>query len=141
MNPDYINGSIGGALIALSVIILMGMLGRVTGISGILWQSFHKQPAETSYAWRPAFLIGLVLGPILVHTFMSWEYPAAPNENIFLIVVSGLLVGFGTKLGNGCTSGHGICGIGRLSTRSIIATLTFMTTGIITVALTNAFAA
>jgi hypothetical protein len=141
MNPDYINGSIGGALIALSVVIMMGMLGRVTGISGILWQSFVKEPTDTSYAWRPAFLIGLVLGPILVHTFMSWEYPAAPSENILLIVASGLLVGFGTKLSNGCTSGHGICGIGRFSTRSIIATLIFMATGIITVALKNVFTA
>ena len=142
MNPDFINASIGGALIALSVIIMMGVLGRVSGISGILWQTFNQPPNQGSSSptssfktWRPAFLLGLILGPIFVHYALAWDYPSAPDASTWLIVLSGMLVGFGTKLGSGCTSGHGICGIGRFSVRSIIATLVFMTTGIITVAI------
>lgn len=136
MNPDFINATVGGILIAISVIIMMGMLGKVTGISGILFRGVL--PNTEGRAWRAAFLAGLVIGPLLVHTLINWEFPVAPDSNIALIIASGLLVGFGTNLGSGCTSGHGVCGIGRLSTRSIVATITFMATGILTVAIVNA---
>jgi uncharacterized membrane protein YedE/YeeE len=146
MNPSFINASVGGVLIALSVIIMMGVLGRVTGISGILWQTFSISPVQgdltdDNKVWRPVFLIGLVLGAAIIHYALDWDYPSASNESTWFIVLSGLLVGFGTKLGSGCTSGHGICGIGRFSMRSIVATLSFMAAGIITVAIKNLAAA
>lgn len=139
MNPDFINATIGGLLIAFSVIIMMSLLGKVTGISGIMWQSIKLDSAEPNKLWRPAFIVGLIVGPALVHVLLDWEFPTPQGDNVWLIVVSGLLVGVGTKLGSGCTSGHGICGIGRFSSRSIVATVTFMVTGILTVATVNAF--
>jgi uncharacterized membrane protein YedE/YeeE len=77
--------------------------------------------------------VGLVSGTALVHTVLDKPIPAAPNAPITLAIIAGLLVGFGTRMGSGCTSGHGVCGIGRLSVRSLVATLTFMLTGLITV--------
>ncbi len=137
MNPDYINATIGGVMISCSVIIMMGLLGRVTGISGIIWQTIKFDNRETNNLWRPAFIIGLIIGPVLVHFLLNWDFPVPKSDNVWLIILSGLLVGFGTKLGSGCTSGHGICGIGRFSSRSIVATVIFMATGIMTVAIVN----
>lgn len=125
-------------MIASSVIIMMSMLGKVTGISGILWQSVKIDRLEPNKLWRPVFIIGLILGPLVVQFLLGWEFPAPHSDNVGLIVLSGLLVGAGTKLGSGCTSGHGICGIGRLSVRSLVATVTFITAGMITVTLVNA---
>lgn len=138
MNPDFLNATIGGLLIAFSVIIMMSLLGKVTGISGIMWQSVKLGRTELNKLWQPAFIVGLIVGPALVHVFLGWEFPAPKDDSVWLVVVSGLLVGVGTKLGSGCTSGHGICGIGRFSTRSMVATVTFMATGILTVAIVNA---
>ncbi|UZE96647.1 YeeE/YedE family protein [Alkalimarinus alittae] len=138
MNPDFINATIGGVMIAFSVIIMMSLLGKVTGISGIIWQSIKFDSAEPGRLWRPAFIVGLIIGPLLVHFLLGWEFPAPQSDNVWLIIVSGLLVGAGTQLGSGCTSGHGICGIGRFSSRSIVATVTFMAAGILTVAIVNA---
>ncbi len=137
MNPDFINATIGGVMIACSVIIMMSLLGRVTGISGIVWQAVKIDQTEVNKIWRPAFIVGLIAGPVLVHYLLGWEFPIAKSNNIWLIILSGVLVGFGTKLGAGCTSGHGVCGIGRFSLRSLIATVVFMSTGILTVAVVN----
>ena len=137
MNPDFINATIGGVMIACSVIIMMSMLGKVTGISGIVWQTLNIDKYEANKLWRPAFILGLVAGPVLVHFLLGREFPIAKSNNVWLIILSGVLVGFGTKLGAGCTSGHGICGIGRFSVRSMVATVIFMFTGILTVAVVN----
>ncbi len=137
MNPDFINATIGGVMIACSVIMMMGLLGKVTGISGIVWQTVKINRDDPSPLWRPAFLIGLIMGPALLHFSLNWELPTAKDDNIWLIILSGVLVGFGTKLGSGCTSGHGICGIGRFSLRSVVATVVFMVAGIVTVAIVN----
>lgn len=137
MNPDYINATIGGVMIACSVIMMMGLLGKVTGISGVVWQTVKISKEEPAQFWRPAFLVGLIAGPALVHYFLSWEFPVVQSDNGWLIILSGVLVGVGTQLGSGCTSGHGVCGIGRFSLRSIIATMVFMAAGIVTVAAVN----
>lgn len=137
MSPDFINATIGGVMIACSVIIMMSLLGRVTGISGIVWQTINIEKGEPNKLWRPAFVVGLIAGPVLVHFLLGWEFPVAKSDNVWLIILSGVLVGFGTKLGSGCTSGHGICGIGRFSFRSLVATVVFMSAGILTVAVVN----
>ena len=118
---------IGGGLIGFAAVIMLLLLGRITGISGILWGSFFDE----GKAWRWKFLVGLMLGPLIYH---SITLTPIPDQGHWLTaIVGGVLVGVGVKLGSGCTSGHGVCGIGRLSVRSIVATITFMATGILTV--------
>jgi uncharacterized membrane protein YedE/YeeE len=121
---------IGGLLIGASAVAMLYFLGRIAGISGIVWSAVSNQPDSS---WRWLFVAGLVIGPLLFHTLTATPYPAASPLQWWHAIVGGLLVGFGVKLGSGCTSGHGVCGIGNLSMRSLIATLTFMATGIITV--------
>jgi uncharacterized membrane protein YedE/YeeE len=121
---------IGGLLIGASAVAMLYFLGRIAGISGIVWGAVSNQPDSS---WRWLFVAGLVIGPLLFHTLTATPYPAASPLQWWHAIVGGLLVGFGVKLGSGCTSGHGVCGIGNLSMRSLIATLTFMATGIITV--------
>lgn len=122
----------GGMLVGLSALMLMLFNGKVAGISGILAGAMQHR-----HAWRWLFLLGLGAGAWLAFS-LDWArlprfdtLPAWP-----LVLLAGLLVGIGTRLGNGCTSGHGICGMGRLSVRSIFATLTFMATGALTVFVT-----
>ena len=123
----------GGMLAGLSALILMLFNGRVAGISGILAGAMqYKTP------WRVLFLLGLGLGAWLALTLGWASMPAFTTLPGWpLVLLAGLLVGVGTRLGNGCTSGHGICGMGRLSLRSIAATLTFMAAGFITVFVTH----
>lgn len=125
----YINGILGGFMIGFAAILLMASLGRIAGISGILFSSL-KSP--TSNFWGILFLVGLVLGA-LAHQLSTGDPTPRVDVSLTQLVLGGLIVGFGVKLGSGCTSGHGVCGIGRLSIRSIVATLTFMTFGFITV--------
>lgn len=125
---------IGGLLIGLSAVLLMLLIGRIAGISGIVWGAIAGEPGDR--LWRLMFLLGLVLGALLFHSVSGRPAPAI-NDNYPLAIVAGLLVGVGVKLGSGCTSGHGVCGIGRLSPRSLVATLVFMSVGIATVALFN----
>ena len=120
----------GGLLIGCSAVALLLLLGRIAGISGILWSAVSAQPDN---AWRWLFLAGLMLGAFLYHTISGAPFPSPSKLTLWHAAVAGLIVGFGTKLGSGCTSGHGVCGIRRLSPRSIVATLTFMATGIATV--------
>ncbi|MBR9805079.1 YeeE/YedE family protein [bacterium] len=127
-----VNAAIGGLLIGAAAIFLLGMLGRITGISGITWQALRALSSGTFDHWRWAFIGGLVLGPVIVHQFLNYSIPSPNPSGLTLAAIAGLLTGFGTKLGSGCTSGHGICGIGRLSPRSLAATLCFMLTAIAT---------
>jgi uncharacterized membrane protein YedE/YeeE len=120
----------GGALIGLAVAVLLLVSGRVAGVSGILGGILRPQTGDT--AWRVAFLAGLVAAPVayaLVRALPSIAFDAS----VAMIGVAGIVVGIGTRYGAGCTSGHGICGISRLSPRSIAATLCFMVAGMVTV--------
>jgi len=132
-NFTPISAAIGGALIGISAVLLMLFNGRVAGITGIA--AGLLDPASSDRGWRATFIIGLIAAPL---SAMLLGYivptPQMPSGMV-TTVVAGLLVGFGTRLGNGCTSGHGICGMARLSTRSIAATMIFMVTAIIVVAL------
>lgn len=125
----YFSPIAGGILIGLASMGLLATLGRVAGISGIAWGAL----AGPDRNWRLLFLVGLIAGSALAHTGFDKPIPAAPDAPLALAVIAGLLVGFGTRMGSGCTSGHGVCGIGRLSVRSLVATLTFMTSGLVTV--------
>lgn len=120
----------GGLMIGAAAAGLLYLLGRIAGISGILWNAVAEAGDR---AWRWYFIAGLLAGPLLYHLLSGNPYPPPPALGWPYAVAGGLLVGFGTRLGSGCTSGHGVCGIGRLSTRSIVATLTFMACGIATV--------
>jgi uncharacterized protein len=133
MHP-YLQSLIGGFLIGASVFIMARGLGRVTGISGIAATALISPRGSE---WRWAFLAGLLVGGLAAAWALNLS--TTPIASGWLLPVAGLLVGFGTVLGSGCTSGHGVCGIGRLSIRSIVATCVFMLAGIATVALSRLF--
>ena len=119
----------GGALVGLAAVILLLVNGRIFGISGILSNTLFGSGER---AWRVAVLAGVLASPWLYMVFWG-QIPQSQPRTIPLLIIAGLLVGFGSSLGSGCTSGHGVCGIARLSRRSIVATLTFMATGFLTV--------
>ncbi|WP_070966765.1 YeeE/YedE family protein [Vibrio sonorensis] len=127
-----IQALIGGALLGLSALILLLSVGKIAGISGIV--NGVITPQKQGIKWRVVFLVFLVVGGLLSSVLWNVEKTDYSASSLPLLVLAGLLVGFGTKLGNGCTSGHGICGIGRLSKRSIVATLIFMVSAALTVA-------
>lgn len=121
---------IGGLLIGFSTLLLIRWLGQIAGISSIVGQLWSADAADRT--WRLAFVAGLLVAPLLYAVFAP--LPAMQiTTNTPWLVVSGLLVGFGTRLGSGCTSGHGVCGLSRLSLRSLVATLTFMLTAMLVV--------
>lgn len=122
---------LGGVLIGLAATILLAWNGRIAGISGILGGVLLPKSGEVS--WRAVFLAGLVAGGFLLRVIYPSAFPAEASGSLPVIAAAGLLVGFGTRLGSGCTSGHGVCGLSRLSARSLVATLTFMATGALTV--------
>jgi uncharacterized protein len=126
--------AIGGALIGLAAVLLMVLTGRLAGISGILGGLLS---GSGDRAWRLAFILGLIMAPLLgtLVGFPLWP-PAMPTSWV-IVIAAGLLVGFGTRLASGCTSGHGVCGIARLSIRSIAATAVFMGTAVVVVAFTR----
>ena len=134
-NFTPVSAAIGGGLIGLAAVLLMLLTGRIAGISGILgglldWRADDKD-------WRIAFIAGLILAPLMAG-WMGYGMPAPKLPASWAVIIAaGLLVGFGTRLGGGCTSGHGICGVARLSARSIAATIIFMLTAIATVAVTH----
>jgi len=134
-NFTPLTAAIGGALIGLAAALLMLLTGRVAGISGILGGCLA--PGSTDKEWRLAFLIGMILAPLSA-TLVGYNLikPQMPSSFV-AIGVAGLLVGFGSRLGGGCTSGHGICGVARLSPRSITATAVFMATAILAVGFTR----
>ena len=122
-------GLAGGLLIGLSVVLLLLTLGRIAGISGIAAGAMTQRGIERY--WRLAFLIGAVLSAVLYMVFVG-DLQVQTQMSSAWLVVAGLLVGFGTRLGSGCTSGHGVAGLSRLSPRSIVATLTFMGAAVLT---------
>ena len=127
---DYSHPLVGGMLIGLSAVMLWWSIAKIAGISGIvasLWQ-----PNSADFAWQLAFFVGLLVSPWVVGRLFGLptiEVTSSP----WLYVIAGLLVGVGTRMGSGCTSGHGICGNARFSPRSLVATIAFMTTGFLTV--------
>src|SRR3954454_5400922 len=128
-----VSAAIGGVLIGLSAVLLMLSTGRIAGISGIFSGLLNVRGEDKG--WRIAFIAGLILAPVVAGLIgYGMAQPKLPS-NWVVIIVAGLLVGFGTRLGGGCTSGHGICGIARLSRRSITATIVFMLMAIVTVAI------
>ena len=122
-------GLAGGLLIGLSVVLLLLTLGRIAGISGIAAGAMTQRGIERY--WRLAFLIGVVLSAVLYMMFVG-DLQVQTQMGSAWLVVAGFLVGFGTRLGSGCTSGHGVAGLSRLSPRSIVATLTFMGAAVLT---------
>lgn len=121
---------LGGALIGIAATLLYVALGRIAGISGMLNQALEQSSGRS---WRLAFLASLVLGAWLWFAFGN-DVPAPRRDfPIVGLIIAGLLVGFGTRLGNGCTSGHGICGLARLSRRSLVAVMVFMGCAMLTV--------
>ena len=130
INFTPVSSSIGGILIGLAVIIFFISTGRLVGVSGILNNLLTKSLNRTI---NFLFVAGLITGPIIFMFFANNPIPFKLTSSIPLIIIGGLLVGFGTKIGSGCTSGHGVCGISRFSTRSILATFIFMLAGILTV--------
>lgn len=132
-NFTPLSALLGGALIGLSASVLLLSLGRIAGISGILGGVIQSPTRDAG--WRWAFLGGLALGGVLLHLLWpaAWQSTISPAP--LALVLGGLVVGFGTRMGSGCTSGHGICGLTRFSTRSLVAVLTFMATGFATASL------
>lgn len=134
-NFTPISSLIGGSIIGISAVLLMGLIGRIAGISGIFSGIIFGNTNDK--IWRVLFVLGLILGP-MIYTFISGVQPDFDiTSNWILIVTGGLLVGFGTRLGSGCTSGHGVCGLSRFSFRSMIAVVVFIAAGVATVAITR----
>lgn len=122
----------GGALIGVSSVLLMATLGRIMGATGILAGLFSPS-SQSDWAWRAMVLAGMASGPLLIR-FLTGEMPAIQVPiSTTMLVIGGVIVGIGVTFGSGCTSGHGVCGMARLSPRSIAATATFMITTAITV--------
>lgn len=125
-------GLLGGALIGLASALLLLTDGKVAGVSGILSRALTLAPAGGDFAWRLAFLAALPLGASVMNRATGDVHGFSITRSWLVLIVGGLLVGFGTALGNGCTSGHGVCGIARGSRRSIAATAAFMASAVIT---------
>lgn len=125
----------GGALIGLSAVLVMLLFGRIAGITGITVQAMRPLVAEdkVDWAWRVAFIAGLMAAPLLIGAWSAEAVSQTVSGNLVAMALAGLLVGLGTSFGSGCTSGHGVCGLARLSPRSLVAVLTFMGAAIATV--------
>ena len=134
-NLTILESTLGGVLIGLAAVLLMAFNGRVMGISGIAGAALRISDGR---AWRIAFLVGTICGPILF-TMLFGGIEMEMVASLPLLAIAGLLVGVGTALGSGCTSGHGICGISRFSVRSIGATICFVATGMVSVFIIGLF--
>lgn len=122
---------IGGILLGISATMLLLVNGKIAGISGIL--NGIMSPEKGDWSWRLLFALGMVAGGLISVLALGVAVPSTANLSVGMVLAAGFLVGIGTRLGNGCTSGHGICGIGRLSKRSIVATCVFMVVAGLTV--------
>lgn len=129
-STEILNALYGGLFIGFAATIFILWNGRIAGISGVFAGLFHR--ASLKQAWRWAFIAGLLISPWVYSQFAPLPQIQL-HADTAMTIIAGLLVGVGTRLGNGCTSGHGVCGIARFSKRSIVATLMFMSTGILTV--------
>jgi uncharacterized protein len=129
MNEEWILALIGGAIIGVAVSIMLIFNGRVTGISGIV--STALIPKKGDFLWRIIFVSGLFVGGLVMTNLRPQAFQSTVIAESWTTVIAGLLVGFGTSLGSGCTSGHGVCGLSRLSVRSLVATISFISTGIV----------
>ena len=134
VNFTPVTALIGGLLIGLSVALFFILKGRMIGISGIASNFLISKDNRIE---NFLFLVGLILGPLIYNLISGKEINISISNSLFLLIIAGTMVGFGTRLSNGCTSGHGISGISRFSIRSIIATITFMLVGILTVLITG----
>ncbi|HAS6501390.1 YeeE/YedE family protein [Vibrio parahaemolyticus] len=121
----------GGILLGSSATILLLVNGKIAGISGIM--NGIMSPKKGDYSWRLLFAVGMIAGGLISVLMLGVAVPSTANLSLGMVIAAGLLVGIGTRLGNGCTSGHGICGMGRLSKRSIVATCVFMAVAGLTV--------
>ena len=130
-NFTPVSALIGGLLIGSSAALLLWLNGRIAGVSGIAWNLIARPREDAD--WRIAFLIGLVLGAFIYRILSGNGFAIVIEATWPVLVLGGVLVGFGTQLGGGCTSGHGVCGIARLAPRSIVATVTFMASAMATV--------
>ncbi len=135
MLSNLVWGAVGGALIGLSASLLLLTHGKIAGVSGMLGGLLDPKTTDRSYrAW---FLAGLLLMGLVLRFVRPELLAPRATSSLGLTAAAGLIVGFGTSLGSGCTSGHGVCGISRLSVRSILATVTFLVTGVVTVFLAD----
>ncbi len=125
-NFTPVSAAIGGTMIGLAASVLLYFDGRIAGISGIVGRLLRRVPGDAG--WRIAFLVGFIATAGVFFAFRPSAFGVPEHVSLPFIAGAGLLVGFGTQLANGCTSGHGVCGIGRFSKRSIVATVTFMAT-------------
>lgn len=132
MHQDWINALLGGVIIGISVSLMLLWNGRVTGISGII--NGTLSPVKGDTGWRVLFIVGLFLGGLTLKVLNPNVFSGALPTETWTLIPAGLLVGFGTILGSGCTSGHGVCGISRMSPRSLAATIIFIAAGVIAVA-------
>lgn len=130
-----ISALIGGAIIGLSASILLLTHGKVAGISGLYGGALRRGTSDRGF--RLSFLAGLIVAGAIIRVLAPSAFPTSWSAALPVTLVAGLFVGFGTQLGNGCTSGHGVCGISRLSIRSVVATMTFMAAGFATVFVTQ----
>jgi uncharacterized protein len=127
----YWHALAGGALIGAAAAGLLLLTGRTAGVSGIVDGLLRGEKGE--WGWKAAFVLGLVAGGLILRFTMPGALPSAAPRALPLVAIGGFLVGFGARLGGGCTSGHGVCGIGRLSRRGLVGTLVFMAAGVVTV--------
>ena len=127
----------GGILIGIAASMMLLFSGRIAGVSGIFGGMLFQQGKER--AWRLSFITGLIAGGILLYTINTDFFENSSGRDLLAVNIAGLLVGIGTRIGGGCTSGHGVCGIGRLSLRSIVATVTFVFAGMVAVVLVKSF--
>lgn len=134
-NFTPVSALIGGVMIGLAAVMLLLANGRIAGVSGILGGLLTRQPGEIG--WRLAFILGLVAGPLLYAALAGGPPTITVTSSTALLIAGGLLVGYGTRLGSGCTSGHGVCGLARLSPRSLVATGLFLAAAIATVFVTR----
>ena len=134
MNPDFtpLSAALGGTLIGLSAAAMLAFNGRIAGISGTLGGLVAPGGTSEERRWRGAFVVGMVAGGVVLRVLAPQTLPGPAVSSLPLVVLAGLLVGFGTRTGGGCTSGHGVCGISRFSTRSLVATALFMGTAMLT---------
>ena len=132
-----VEGLIGGILIGLAAAIMLLGIGRIAGVSGLFARATGIEQGSPPWIVAMNFVVGLVLGALLF-VLVTGPIEARFPPSLPILAVAGLLVGFGTRLGSGCTSGHGVCGMSRLSKRSLVATGTFILSGIVTVAVVNA---